>query len=123
MTQCTLFPQGGYYSSNYSYFIPKTLAEIHILDVTDLNSKCFFYMSSLERVFLASTITSFGYGAFAGCTGLTVVYLKTDRDWAYSNSYGSDSGIVSKSRVNDPRRFASEIKKHNGLDYRWYASK
>lgn len=113
---------GGYYSSNYSYFIPKTLVEIHILDVTDLNSKCFYYMTSLERVFLDSTITSFGYGAFAGCTGLTVVYLKADCDWEYSNN-SYDSGIVSKSRVNDPRGFASEIKKHNGLDYRWYASK
>lgn len=78
-------------------------------------------MTSLKKVYLPNDITTFGQGAFAGCSGLTNVYFSTDSDWKYEISYytTTDTGIVSKSDMNNSITLANQLKAHNGYDCYW----
>lgn len=102
----------------YYYLIPNNLTEVHLLN--DIDSHCFYDMTSLKKVYLSNKITAFGQGAFAGCSGLTNVYFSTDSNWQYSMSYyTSDSGIISKSDMNNSMQLANQLKAHNGYYYYW----
>lgn len=108
------------YSGSYFYYylIPNNLTEVHLLN--DIDSHCFYNMTSLKRVYLPNDITTFGQGSFAGCSGLTNVYFSTDSDWRYSMSYyTSDSGTISKSDMNNSTQLANQLKAHNGYYYYW----
>ena len=109
------------YSGSYFYYylIPNNLTEVHLLN--DIDSHCFYNMASLKRVYLPNEITTFGQGAFAGCSGLTNVYFSTDSDWRYYSMsyYTSDSGTISKSDMNNSTQLANQLKAHNGYYYYW----
>lgn len=110
-------PYSGSYT--YNYYIPNTLTEIHLLGTVE--SHCLYNMKSIQKVHIPSTVTNFGTGAFAGCSGLTNVYFSTDSDWKYEMSYyTSDYGTISKSDMNNSTRLANQLKAHNGYYYRWY---
>lgn len=118
MYRVTLKPSSGSYT--YNYYIPNTLTEIHLLD--NIESYCFYGMESVKKVYLENpNITDFGYGAFAGCSGLTNVYFTTYSDWRYSMSYynTSDNGIVSIADMNNSIQLANQLKAHNGYHYYW----
>lgn len=110
-------PNSGSYV--YYYLIPNNLTEVHLLN--DIESYCFYNMTSLKKVYLPNDITTFGQGAFAGCSGLTNVYFSTDSDWKYEISYytTTDTGIVSKSDMNNSITLANQLKAHNGYDCYW----
>ncbi len=59
------------FSTTYNYYIPNTLTEIHLLGTVE--SYCLYNMESIQKVYIPSTVADFGYGAFAGCSGLTNV--------------------------------------------------
>lgn len=103
----------------YKYYIPKTLKEIRLLG--EVESYCFYSMASLQKVYLPSSVSSFGTGAFSGCTGLTNVYLSTDAVWNYSISYytSSESGTVSRADMNDSARLAGLLKEHGDPSCSW----
>lgn len=104
-------------SYTYNYYIPNTLTEIHLLGT--VNSYCLYSMKSVKKVYIPSTVSNFGSGAFAGCSGLTNVYFSTDSDWKYEMSYyTSDSGTISKADMNNPTQLAIQLKAHNGYYYR-----
>jgi len=106
----------------YNYYIPNTLTEVNLLN--NIESYCLYGMKSIKTVYIQSTVSDFGYGAFAECSGLTNVYFTTDRDWIYSMSYynSSDQGTVSKADMNNSVKLAALLKEHNGLKYRRYKS-
>lgn len=120
MYTCSHKPSSTSYT--YIYYIPDTLAEIHLLN--DVSSYCLYGMKSIQKVYLASKVTEFGTGAFAGCSGLTNVYFITDNDWEYNMSvYNTvDRGTVSKADMNNSTQLATQLKAHNGSNYRWYKS-
>lgn len=106
-------------SYTYNYYIPNTLTEIHLLGTVD--SYCLYNMKSVKKVYIPSTVSNFGSGAFAGCSGLTDVYFSTDSDWKYEMSYyTSDYGTISKADMNNSTQLAIQLKAHNGFYYRWY---
>lgn len=106
-------------SYTYNYYIPNTLTEIHLLD--NIDSYCLYNMKSIQKVYIHSSVSDFGYGAFAGCTELTNVYFETDSDWIYSMSYyDSDHGTIPKADMNNSEQLAIQLKAHNGYYYRWY---
>lgn len=112
-------PYSGFNSYSYNYYIPNTLTEIHLLGEVD--SHCLYNMKSVKKVYIPSTVSNFGYGAFAGCSGLKNVYFSTDSDWKYEMShYTSDYGTVSKADMNNSTQLANQLKAHNGYYYRWY---
>lgn len=109
-------PYSGSYI--YYYYVPKTLTEIHLLG--EVESYCLYGMKSIQKVYIPSTVTSFGAGAFADCSGLINVYFYTDSDWKYEMSYyTSDYGTISKSDMNNSIQLANQLKAHNGYYYRW----
>lgn len=112
-------PYSGFNSYSYNYYIPNTLTEIHLLG--EIDSHCLYNMKSVKKVYIPSTVSNFGSGAFAGCSGLKNVYFSTDSDWKYEMSYyTSDYGTVSKADMNNSTRLANQLKAHNGYYYRWY---
>lgn len=104
----------------YNYYIPNTLTEIHLLN--SVESYCLYGMKSVQKVYLPSTVSEFGNGAFAGCSGLTNVYFTTDSDWKYNaSSYPSDiTGIIPQADMNNSIQLAVQLKAHNGSSYRWF---
>ena len=77
-------------------------------------------MKSVEELHIESDVTSFGAGAFSGCSGLTNVYFSTDGDWEYTfTAVTTERGTISKAVMNNPRQLAEQLKKLNS-DYHLY---
>ena len=95
------------------------MTEIHILSGESLPDNCFDSMTSIQSVYLSSTITSIGTGAFKGCTGLSDVHLQASCDWTYyyRSSYYSERGTISQAIVNSPTAFAEAIKEHSNCSW------
>ena len=102
----------------YNYYIPNTLREVHLLG--NIDSACMSGMKSVEELHIESDVTSFGAGAFSGCSGLTNVYFSTDGDWEYTLTVvTTERGTISKAVMNNPRQLAEQLKKLNS-DYHLY---
>ena len=102
----------------YNYYIPNTLSEVHLLG--NIDSACMSGMKSVKELHIESDVTSFGAGAFSGCSGLTNVYFSTDSDWEYTLTVvTTERGTISEAVMNSPRQLAEQLKKLNA-DYRLY---
>lgn len=67
--QSMMYGGGGYY-------IPLNLKEVHLMEgVTTIPEKCFNNVTSLEKVYLPSTLRGVQNNAFRNCDGLTDIYV------------------------------------------------
>lgn len=64
-----MYGEGGYY-------IPMNLKELHLMEgVTTIPESCFKNVTSLEKVYLPSTLRGVQENAFLNCDGLTDIYV------------------------------------------------
>lgn len=101
----------AYYIQKGKYYIPASLKEIHLLG--EVGMFCLYGMKSVQKVYIETSVESFGHNAFGGCDGLTEVYFSTNSNWRYERSYpDTASGFVSMSVMNSPTELANKLKSH-----------